>query len=385
MLKLSRSHLATRKFCARKGWLTYWYPVEGKPRGVVPRRLNVAQAVGSLTHGMLEGVLRYVKANGLDGSLPVDNILAATVKMWVAEVEAKGFDAPANIMLQAALAEGMARAWIVRRLPTICEFYDVIAVEEEWELDLEGCADVKLMVRLDGVLRRKLDGVLSALEFKTAGFDKESYFESWRYATQTLLHILALQQHYPDAQANSVLMEFMLKGYHRTDKNGVDQFYSPLVRVLCMGPNLGYLAYDSEVAKRKGITTCYSYEYPGGVQAWVAQLMDVQLDAALATREIQRNDAEFEEWLEQTSYEVSIVQSGLSLLGIPFGNDNPTMMTNVLRRYFPARLDQECYADRYGHKCVYCDLCHGEVDDPLESGLFVPRDPHHELEFSEEE
>jgi hypothetical protein len=385
MLKLSRSHLGVRKFCPRKGWLEYWYPVDGKPRGVVPLRLNAPQATGTLAHSMVEGVLRYVMHNGV-GTLPLNNILASCVREWIAEVEAKGFEAPANIMLQAALAEGMVRAWVARRLPFIVEFYDVVAVEEEWEFELPAAVDIKLMVRIDAVLRRKLDNVLEPLEFKSTGFDKESYFESWRYATQTLLHLMAVKEHFPDAECNSVLMEFLLKGYHRRDAQGVDQFYSPLVRILKMEDTHVYIPYDSKLSNRKGVVTLYSYDYPhGGVEGWVATLDDMKLDSALATREIQRNDDELEEWLEQAAHEASRIQTGLTLLEGPYAQGRDEVTRGLLREYFPARLDQECFADRYGYPCCYNSYCHGEVDDLLESGLFVPREAHHAGEFEEED
>jgi len=89
-----------------------------------------------------------------------------------------------------------------------------------------------------------------------------------------------------------------------------------------------------------------------------------------------------EEWKEQVAIRQARIQAAVTILY----EETPTELdaTEVMCSVFPARLDRFCFQNQYKRKCQYCDLCYHKIDDPLESGVYMVREPHHPTEFEEE-
>jgi hypothetical protein len=379
--KFSRSHDICYTECPRKAYLTYYYG--GK--GMVRKGFDLYQATGSLTHAMLEQIMRLAKETG---GMPFASIMNAICNKAVAEYRKSileaGFsefsgEVELEMQRQAALAEGLARVWTRVRLPYILDNYNIIAVEEEHEIPF-GPGQV-LMSRLDGVLERKADKELFAgPEFKTTGWMSEDYVESFRYSTQTLSHSLDIENIYGRSPAG-VQMEFLYKGMKRKGEDGQYTYYSPLVRAFKMVDSLGNETYgfDSALGKKRDWTPFDTFVM--GMESWVAQLPDDVVDGILFNSTVYRSKREQEIWQRQTSYRQALIQGGLIMLN----ENNPTeeAATQIMDQIFPARLDQYCVSNMYKKKCPYKEVCFGEIDDPLGSGLFVERTPHHEAEFEE--
>ena len=366
--KFSTSHTQSFKECARLGFLTYYYGGKGLTR----KGLNLAQSTGTLCHRIL--------ALGLQDHLGLDGICQRQIEVWRAEIFEAGLDAEVpelgyEISRQSALAEALCRAWFKIRFPFIQNFYEILEIEEEQEIDL-GNGQI-LMTRPDiGALRRKSDGELVALEFKTTGKNSQNFFESWRYSTQTLTHLLALEHKYK-VKGASVLMEFLYKGYKKWNKlREMDIYYSPLIR-------------GRKVTEPFGGTSVYLWDEKSGVafdpwtemsmKEWIEEKVPEQvLGEHLFTKEVFRNDIEIERWIRQTRIQQWNIQKGTyALRGAP----TEEVATEIMDEYFPGNFDQSCFSNKYFEKCVMLPICWGQIDDPLGSREYVERKPHHPREF----
>lgn len=228
------------------------------------------------------------------------------------------------------LATALALAWIEVRGPVYERDYAVISVEKEVEIPL--APDVILMSRVDCVVRRKSDGLLFAgPEWKTTGMLTNNWMESWRYSSQTLAHILDVREA-TGQEGAGVLMEFIYKGR----KN----------------------------AKGQHVCLLLPPEEPISIKEWQAGLTWETKASYFASKEVWRSPAEVDEFIKNVLW-IADYRS-----------------VHDVKEHYRPRLDQTCYSNKYGHKCEYLPVCYGEVDDPFGSGLYIPRIPHHFLEFA---
>jgi hypothetical protein len=382
--KFSRSHDGCYIECPRKAYLTYYYG--GK--GIVPKRLDLYQATGSLTHAMLEDVMKSTKTlSEIPNSQVMAVICDKAVAVYRESVEAAGLtevsgELELEMQRQAALAEGLVRGWVMVRLPRILEEYNIISVEEEHDVPLGD--GLMLMSRADTVLERKSDGELVAgPEFKTTGWISEDYIESWRYAAQTLSHGLDVETKYGRAPVG-VMMEFLYKGMKKKGEDGSYTYYSPLVRAYRMTDAVtGEVVYgfDSALGRKKGWEAFDAFTMGSG--EWIKQIPEEVLESLFYTSMVYRSPKELEEWKMQVKLRQARIQKAV----VTLQEEKPTeeAATEIMADVFPARLDQFCYSNAYKKKCPYLAICYGQCDSPVESGMFQEREPHHAGEFSEDE
>lgn len=380
--KFSRSHDQCYIDCPRKAYLTYYYG----GTGIVRKGLDIYMETGSLTHAMLNGVLLFAKATGsVPGDAEMDEICSGAIGEYKKSILEKGFDEfsgelELEMTRQAALAEGLTRAWTLIRLPYFLENYEIVSVEEEHEVPF-GEGQV-LLSRLDGVLKRKSDGELFVgPEFKTTGWMSDDYIESFRYSTQTLsqgLDVLHTQGQLPAG----VMMEFLYKGMKKKDTNGEYVYYSPLVRAYRMVDEFGGETYgfDSSLGRKKDWKPFDTFTM--GMGNWIPQIPLEILQNILFNTTVYRSEKELDEWKLQCRIRQAFIQHGI----VKLSEEHPTLEAadELMATYFPARLDQFCYSNQYKKKCPYLDICYHSIDDPIGSGQYVERTPHHEGEFSDE-
>ncbi len=340
-MRFSRSSQQAYQECPRLYYLKYVYG----GTGIEPDAPRDELAIGSLTHSMLASIL--------NGGLVVPGTSDASKP-------------------GAALAEGMARGWAKVRWPFYQEHFDVLFSEQEINCQLKG--DVELMSRIDGVLRRKSDGEIFPLEFKTTGTNRDNYLDSWQYSSQILTHLL-VGERLTGRPPAGVIMEFLYKGYKKQEPEGT-VYYSPYMRAY---RNLldGSFGYDSSLGRKKGWETFCPYEEIP-MEDWVRQMPDEVLRAQFFTRLIQRNNRDLEIWKAQTVYEQRRIQEALVNTGFC------DLESEALTEFFPARLDECCFANKYHAKCEMLKVCYGEIDDPVGNG-YKAREPHHPQEFLQEE
>lgn len=377
--KFSRSHDETYVDCPRKCYLQYYYG----GTGIVRAGLDMAQSTGTLTHGILERVMKYaMEKDDVPGKGEVNAFCTEAKKEYKEEIESRGFDEFSGDLIlemnrQSALAEGLARVWTIVRLPKVLEQYKVIASEQEHEIPF--APGQILMSRLDGILQRRADNsIFAGPEFKTTGWISEDYIEAWRYSTQVLSHALDVRHVYGEDPAG-VMMEFLYKGMKKKNQDGEYVYYSPLVRAYRMKGAFGEEEYgfDSSLGRKKDWEAFDTYTM--GMDKWVDQLPEDVMEGCLFNSVVYRSNKELEEWQRQVAFRQGTIQMGV----IRLNEEEPTeeIATEVMASIFPARLDKFCFSNQYRKKCPYLGICYGSISDPLESGGYVQRTPHHPSEF----
>lgn len=385
--KFSRSHQEALHQCPRLCWLRYY----DRGHGWETRRLDLHRATGTLSHEALELILKQVAVyDAMPSDELVDMALKAAVAKYKRDAAERGFDleqvgdSAFEMQRQASLAEGLVRAWIRIRLPSLLTEYRVLECEQEWEVALDGAGEIVIMVRLDALLERRSDQELWPIEFKTTGWMSDDWLESWRYSTQTLQQVWAVEKH-TGRPCGGVLVEVLYKGVKRSDEVKGITYYSPLIR--------GYikrgvppfdqdeLSWDSAVGKRKGWEPVDVWQW-GAVKDWIALLPEEVLTAQLFSREVFRSGKEMETWERQTLVEQRRIAKDVKIM--TDHPDNEELVQMIMDETFAARLNADCYSNKYRQRCQFLDVCYNNVD-PADDERFVPRVPHHKGEWDKEE
>lgn len=374
-------------------YLNYHY----QGTGIVPVKLAMGLSRGILAHDILRDILSYcVVVDKLPPATHITESIDKNTQPYLEEVRKRGLEdlSPDLLIMeserQACLVEGMVRAWCKVRLPFILEHYKVVQVEKEFEVHLDD-PEMVLMCRLDGVVQRRSDNEYSALEFKTTSTTDSTYYESWRYATQSLLHLEAIRKQF-GVTGNSVLFEFLQTGLKRKDEmSGMDVYYSPLVRGFekfgnpPLEPEREY-GWESGLSRKRGwqVFNVWDHTFPekpdwmNNSEYWVEHVLDREtLQGQLQTREVFRNPDELEEMVRNTIAQQKRIYYGLQMLeGAPAGSRD-----NIMAGYFPGNLDESCYSNKWRRSCPFLPVCYHQIEDPMASGAYQPREPHHEAEF----
>jgi hypothetical protein len=197
-----------------------------------------------------------------------------------------------------------------------------------------------------------------------------------------LSHCIDVEQIYCRKPAG-VIMEFLYKGVKRKGEDGSYVYYSPLVRAFKMTDSMGDTVYgtDSSLARKKDWKAFDAFSM--GMEQWMLHLSDEQLADMLFSTVIYRSPREVEQWKKQVVLRQARIRDAVEEL--QHADPSLSAADDIMSDVFPARLDQFCYSNQYKKKCPYLDVCYGVVDDPLGSGLFVARTPHHIGEFEEGE
>jgi hypothetical protein len=395
--RFSRTHSQTYKVCPKLYYTTY----HKEGTGIVPKRLSLGLSRGIMAHEMLRGILSYAVEHD---EFPTPDYIRVTIdkvkEEFIKEARERQFSeipdefSAMELDRQSTLVEGAVRAWVKTRLPFIFQHYKIVQVEEEFDVPLD--EDITLMCRLDGVIQRRSDGEYSALEFKTTSVAFEDYFESWRYATQTMFHLLAIEKQFGKV-GNSVMMEFLCLGTKRRDDvSGMDIYYSPLIRGFVkhgnppLEPEMEY-GFESSLARKKGWQTLNIWEegifgdkpqWMSNSEYWVEHVLDPEiLKNQIVTREIFRNPDELKESIMNTVFQQKRIYMGIQALE----SASDQMKEKIMAQFFPGNMDESCFQNKYHKKCDMCQLCFKEVEgDPLESGLYQRREAHHLQEHNVE-
>lgn len=391
--RFSRTHSQTYKTCPKLYWLNY----HEAGTGIVPVRMAMGLSRGILAHEMLRDILTgCVIEDKMPSPESVRNIINTKIDEFKQRALERGFEDTEPVSLQmeidrqACLVEGAVRAWVKTRLPFILQNFRVVQVEKEFEVQLD--EDITIMCRLDGVLQRRTDGEYSALEFKTTSTTDEDYFESWRYATQTMWHLLAIERQFGKV-GNSVLMEFLQMGMKRHDDvSGIDQYYSPFVRGYRkfgsppLEPAVEY-GWTTDLGRKKAwtILNVWEADFPekpdwmSNAEYWTEHVLPPEtLSNQLVTREVFRNPDELEEMVRNTLAQQRRIYAGVQLMNTIGESDN---IDEYRAQFFPGNMDEGCYQNKWRKQCPYLPICYRRIEDALGSGKYQKREPHHEAEF----
>lgn len=179
MITISRSAVVTRKTCEMKRYLNYHLrltPDQGVG-GIVPREeASIKSALPRLRGQILHATAEQIFL-GTD---------------WKAFLHEQCAQLDASIRTeQETLIRRVLLGWTVVRKEFV-EDFTTVSSEAEWKWDMGH--GVQQALRLDRVLRRKDDGTLAILDFKTMRAPDKNWIERMQNSEQTHLYIQALRE-----------------------------------------------------------------------------------------------------------------------------------------------------------------------------------------------
>lgn len=342
---------------------------------------------------------------------------------------------------QKALVEGLIRAWGLIELPNIVQRYKIVAVEREIlpvrlveNVYLQAKVDMELQElatsdyynyslktcnmwgeRSEQSYKSDLQGVTETWSIEQEsiekvrqwkqlilGFERLSSIEQGRDAK--LNAVLAyLQKNAPDTRRlMGVRFCFLVKGirkkpdYYANNSNAPHITYSPLIRgyryITPSGTSYAHSWFypnpDNKSGRSilgKGWEPFNVWESEISIKDWVNALYqnliqpecgNVLQQNVITPPEYFRDDAEVAEAIRQVQAQEGYIAERLTLLD-DAAKDSPDIFNEILGSTFPHRR-KLCWF-MYGEPCPYIPLCwKPEVAaDPLGSGLYQIRVPHH--------
>jgi hypothetical protein len=411
-IMFDRSRHELYEKCPRLRFLAFEY----KPNQDHPEASNglqrVAHAVPLLTGGMVHKGIEFVFA-GYDINAAIANALAA----YDEAIEKRGIDveemAPEPtwiVKVQRALIEALVRGWEAYVLPGIWEEYEVIEVEREERAEfVDGDYHWTMLARADAIVKRKSDGLLFIRNLKTISELKDYKIKGYRYDTQTISEVLAVEQRI-DQKVSGVIYDFLIKGkkvvqyprnsgvWHNSSpliwcywKEGQTGVESPEVAsrwefdcteahltprgVLCQGGKQHRLGKGWE---RKLVTDAF----PNGIVDWFAWLeeFDPQLirDQFQTIPAIERTPFDVTTFMQGVLPEEARIARSAEVCREAIKRDGWVASLPVLDHNFPRHtFNSNCL---FPSKCQMHDICWGAtgtLDDLTESELYTWREPHH--------
>jgi hypothetical protein len=367
---LDRSRIVARQECPRLRYLNYHYGGTGLER--VQMALPLVN--GIFIHEALSRVLL-----GQD----VDAVIAEVIAAYRAEVAERGVQAVELnkhfVEEQCALVAGLVKGWVLTRRDAILEEYEIVAVEEEvkWEL----APGLIQMLRCDGILRRKDDGLLFILEFKTVSYPGYEWSQQWENNIQLMSYTLAVSEVFGEP-CGGVIIEGLVKGTRRIETaqsspwTGLKIQSSPF----CYGyKNAATEEVSFEWQRGKNWEKTTSWDYDGD---WIAEMQNAGILANqfISLPPICPLPQQTARWRRQTiAAETRYAMSLRELEGIV----DESVREQLMDFHFPQH-DNACR--RYGGSCAFMEFCFNDVvaEDPLASGLYQARVPHHTTELEAE-
>jgi len=150
------------------------------------------------------------------------------------------------------------------------------------------------------------------------------------------------------------------------------------------------MEYSFSYTNKKGFQSINVWE-EFTPKEWLAILPAEIQQQQISSLQVPRLDWEIEMWQLQTVQRLDRVESALSELkdlerlrlvapnDPRFGDDEKQ---DRLAYWFPGNYNELCASNRYGHKCQMYEVCYQHKSPlvALESGEYVKRVPHYELE-----
>lgn len=386
IVKVDRSRIVARQDCEM---MRYWnYHHEGK--GIVPR-LGQGDALefGIALHGAMEYILRERMAGNVPGvaRLEIDHFLPFGKRVFDRMLLRENADHPKADHVskeQAHLLRMLVLGWTHTRLPALLEEYDIVGVEKEYEVELPLRPHIHLMLRIDAILRRKADGMLHILDFKSLKYLSDDWMVHHENSLQTVLYLWALGKA-EEEYIGGVLYEGLLKGGTRKETNkgvpwtGYEVSTSPLCYVYT--DHLGHYKHQWTSAKGWHKIHLFDSTYDRVLQILNASYLEAGegLPFWNTVPPVRPTDAQ----IEQVINAIALSESNYNgtIFGVEqFAAKGDLSLADIHRKLHIEQNLGRCY--KYGTKygCPYTSLCHGG-SDPGDPTQWVPRTPHHDTEF----
>lgn len=425
--------------CARQRYLNYHWGPTGY--GITHKSDSLPLATGIYVH---EGIDKFGKILQLEDRLPsLDQTRAIVEEVcsgYVARVEAKGFlgilggeHTLETIAEQRVLIAGILWALRIKFLPWLHQTYRVLSCELERLHQLtctcgagaapvethiaNGCYGKYLQLRNDIIAARRTGGGLAYFEGKTTGWDSDAWADQWESDPQLGLGTLDAEKQW-GAEVTELYVIAMQKGARRRDKDdptGRRKQLSTLCYGYCRPGNPPMVADDwlptyewineagekkraSRAHVRRGIWQLAESDYPvwraysqqdpnlSPEEFWVRMLPQSVLDKVVyVLGPMNRQDHQIESVRAGMIGEEQRWQENLWKL-YEAQQQHP-WHSPVFQRVLDDLIPQSWNCRPFGrdHQCEMYQICHKEEgwQDPLGSGKYVPRRPHHQAELEQ--
>ena len=429
--------------CPRQRYLRFHFGPTGY--GLARKGESVPLATGSYYAKGIEFLLQGVKeANELPDTFLVRQAVKHARDAYERRLVAKGFRSALTnpfseetIREQSVLIGGLIWAFALRFLPWLLEHYRIVEVEQERLHflhctcglgthiidqalhDGRRCQGIALQIRVDILAQHRHTSSLAYFECKTTGWDSDAWAEQWETKPQLGLGTLDLEKRYQN-EVTEIYIVASGKGIRKKDKNSEDQMRRQQTS-LCYGycrPGNPPLAKDdwlpayewkdlagetkraSRAHKRRGvweleksdwtIWQAYKQDDPdlSYDEFWFRQLPPSVLDrASFVIGPLNRQDLQLASIRRSMLAEEQRWQAILWEL-YEYQQQHPWSSPE-----FQAKLDAlvpcswNCRPFGKEHECEMTSLCFREAgwEDPMMTGKFQPRLPHHAPETEQAE
>lgn len=409
--------------CQMKRYLQY----HAGPYGYGYRRAaqSVPLATGTGVHAALATILQS------KGDKTQPEVIRAAVRTavedYLALVTARGFQAGGSDDLveeQACLIEGLVWGWCRTMLPVVLREFDVVEVERE-ETYVVGCScgvvarvhaahspscrGIVQMSRPDIVLRRRSDGKLGIHDFKTMGTISDDVVQQYRESVQMAVGTIGVEARI-GKPVEHYYVHALIKGQYRREYNPDTREYdgprrqASILTYLYRRPGNPPL-YQSDWApsfrytvdgKARQLSRDYIKEpvwqqtfpesWPGSTaaEAWVRHLPETSLyPLFILIGPYQRQDFLIAQYLQSMEpHEQAWIDKLWRLFEAEqkLGWDSEEFQV-LLAQEIPRSYN--CWS--YGQRCEMYDICFRQPGwtDPVGSGKYVYRRPHHEPELAQ--
>ena len=245
--------------------------------------------------------------------------------------------------------------------PRIRELYESTSVEHELILDR---TPLWIPVTPDRILKHRSSGHVVYREYKSTISSSGKWLNSWKKAPQLHLGIKALQEDGLDVSYAQVMG--LMKGTIRDGR---------LAHPYTWGYRHqgGQWTHDYNNARGQMWSAAPVWEFPGGIVEWVRRAGKETAEAQFPhTEPVFLNEDLLNEfvsyWTAQTK-EIALMEEGCKT------------STELRTLVFPMKTTN-C-APAFGDPCPYRWTCWNKRvhDDPIGSGYYIEREPHHEVEI----
>ncbi len=225
ILTTTRSAIEIRQRCKNERFLSNHYDGIGLEK----KSGKYEAKFGNCLHDIMKMIMQAAKEFGLDGALKVRIDTAPLEEI----IETQFVDLPIEelnhlVEEQKALLYTLVDEWRKRRLPGILKEYEIVAVETEQAVVFHPAdylppqlaqllRPVRIPFRFDVLLRRKGDGLLFILDFKTASGVSEDWNITLDNSAQSHLYCEAAKIIYQEP-IGGIFYAGMIKGYRQMDK-----------------------------------------------------------------------------------------------------------------------------------------------------------------------
>jgi len=377
---VDRSRIVARQECPRMRYLGYDF--EG--RGLAAKAGSLPLIDGIILH---EGFARLFRGEDLERVLAdLDQQYFNMLKDHPLHKDVK--ETAFLYREQVALIEGILRAWHHHRLPMLLEEYEVVSVEQafSWQMSSE----VRGMMRMDAVLRRRDDGLLHIWDAKTMTAPSQDWMRKWEHDDQWLMYLLAAEDFYREP-LGGVLVEGIVKGLYRTDTAKSSPFSGKKIQQspYCYGYML-----DGDIPMRQSAYTAkkgwqkFSVAESGMTsEEWFREVLLPEHRAQQGGFDLNEQfiivppfaptRRELERWRKQTVFGEVVWARRLRDIQEAEGPDRD----ELLDCYAPCTHGR-CHKYGTDNTCQFEPICFNETieADPIGSGLYEYREPHHQQE-----